>query len=171
VTAGLVSHRIPCFSFIVKESSKTGPLLPKICKDLNVHFSYFKDLKNGIDVTLEDGRLIRSKDVTGDATQGRKLVIVGDTCDATGIVKASMNCDLLIHEATLDNCRETTAVQRGHSTPSMAVEMAKLCNAKRLALNHIGSQFLPFHIEKDIGALDKRTDRDLLLEVINFNKY
>jgi hypothetical protein len=45
VTAGLISHRVPCFGFVVQEVDKAGPLLEEECKKRGLHFSLFPDLK------------------------------------------------------------------------------------------------------------------------------
>lgn len=54
----------------------------------------------GKDVTLADGSIIRAADVTGSPVKGRKLVYIGDTGDASNIVEAARDCDLLVHDAT-----------------------------------------------------------------------
>ena len=54
----------------------------------------------GKDVTLPDGSIIRAADVTGPSVKGRKLVYVGDTGDASNIIEAARDCDLLVHDAT-----------------------------------------------------------------------
>lgn len=86
----------------------------------------------------------------------RKLVILGDTHDASAIepLLRSPPPSLLIHEATdayipasVDpqarrkekDVREK-AIAKGHSTPTMAGEFAKRVGAERLVLNHIGSR-------------------------------
>jgi hypothetical protein len=53
---------------------------------------------------------------------------------------------------------------QGHATPSVAAEMALKCGAKRLILNHVGSQFLPFNTKKTIYTEDVRSDQELLHE-------
>lgn len=71
--AGLISHRVPCFGYVVKEVDKAGPLLEDECKKRGLHFSLFPDLKLGKDVALESGEVVRAKDVVGPSTRGRKV--------------------------------------------------------------------------------------------------
>ncbi|GLB35292.1 putative beta-lactamase superfamily domain containing protein [Lyophyllum shimeji] len=87
----------------------------------------------------------------------RKLVILGDTSDASAIIPLCVNPppSLLVHEATdahiprhVDyNATRTPeavldkALSRGHSIPSMAGAFAKSIGAERLVLNHIGGRF------------------------------
>lgn len=87
------------------------------------------------------------------------MVILGDTYDPSSIVPlcSDPSPSLLIHEATDSTLSpETddggrlskrsladvmkTALARGHSTPTMAGEFAKLINAQKLVLNHIGGR-------------------------------
>lgn len=90
----------------------------------------------------------------------RKLVILGDTYDASPIIpliqpSTTMPVSLLIHEATdtyisrqIDPSARRTkdevdskVVARGHSTPVMAGTFAKQIGAQKVVLNHIGSRF------------------------------
>ena len=42
----------------------------------------------------------------------RKLVYVGDTSDASNLIKEAMDCDILIHEATGDEVRRSSVARR-----------------------------------------------------------
>ncbi|KAG1843572.1 beta-lactamase-like protein [Suillus subalutaceus] len=90
----------------------------------------------------------------------RKLVILGDTYDASPIIpliqsSTTTPVSLLIHEATdayisrqIDPSARRTkdevdskVAARGHSTPVMAGTFAKQIGAQKVVLNHIGSRF------------------------------
>ncbi|KAM6500755.1 Beta-lactamase-like protein [Amanita muscaria] len=88
----------------------------------------------------------------------RKIVILGDTSDPSAIVPLCIDPSpaLLIHEATdahipyhvdvkLGRRDEeevlSKTLSRGHSSPAMAGAFARLVDAQRLVLNHIGARF------------------------------
>jgi ribonuclease BN (tRNA processing enzyme) len=66
----------------------------------------------GMDVTLADGTIIRAADVTGPPVKGRKLVYIGDTGDASNIIEAARDCDLLVHDATGLDPRKVAGTRR-----------------------------------------------------------
>ena len=66
----------------------------------------------GMDVTLADGSIIRATDVTGPPVKGRKLVYIGDTGDASNIIEAARDCDLLVHDATGLDPRKVAGTRR-----------------------------------------------------------
>lgn len=94
---------------------------------------------------------------------GRKVVILGDTSDPLAIAPLAQDATVLVHEATnawlppeLEKGASTMtlaevrlrAISRGHSTPDMAGEFAKLISAKRLYLNHFSTKYVFIIIHK-----------------------
>lgn len=86
---------------------------------------------------------------------GRKIVVLGDTSDPSAIAPLAQGATLLVHEATNawlppdleKNSYSMTpaevrsrAISRGHSTPDMAGNFAKLIGAKGLYLNHFSAK-------------------------------
>ena len=90
------------------------------------------DVKLGLDVMLDDGTIIKAEELTGEPLKGRKVVYLGDTSDASNLIEAAKDCDILIHEATTDDARLKDCAKLGHATPSVAARMAIQCNARRL---------------------------------------
>ena len=146
VTAGLIQHSAPCFGFVIHETDKSGPLDPDKIASLGVPQSSLRSaLKYGQTVTLPNGRVVKPSDVIdlSQNTAGRKVVILGDTSDASMLEPIAIDCDLLIHEATLLNTSQSSNIirSRGHSTPYTVASTAHLFRARRVLLNHISPQF------------------------------
>lgn len=111
---------------------------------------------NRIPITLADGTVLQPPLMGG---KGRKLVILGDTYDASGCESIAQDADFLVHESTnaympdLDESQSKpittfesvleTAKSHGHSVPEVAGDFAKRINAKMLALNHLSIKYMP----------------------------
>jgi len=132
------------------ERNKEG-LLQQGLSDPNKIFRLLKTLKAGEAVNLPDGTLLRAEDVMEGPKQGRKVVICGDTSDASGIAELARDCDVLVHEATnafllpFDKGTymdvERFARAHGHSTPQMAGHFAQRVGAKRLVMTHFSPRY------------------------------
>jgi len=57
------------------------------------------------------------------------------------LVKAGIDCDLLIHEATFDDSKQEDAVKKRHSTSSEARRMAEQMHAKHTVLTHFSQRY------------------------------
>ena len=142
VEAKLLQHRVPSFGYRIVEKDLPAKLdINKLKKDniqIDSHYAY---LKEGLTVTLEDGRTISGKDYQGVIKQGKKLAILGDTIPCQASIDLAKNVDLLVHEATQEQALEAKAIERGHSTTVHAASIAKQANAKRLIITHISPRY------------------------------
>ena len=76
-----------------------------------------------------------------DLASGQKIVFSGDCRPSQSLVKAGINCNLLIHEATFDDIRMQDALKKKHSTISEAVGIAKKMNAEHTILTHFSQRY------------------------------
>jgi ribonuclease Z len=134
-----ISHSVTTYGYVVEEK----PRLPKINVEKVTSMGLnpgplYKQLQLGRNVTLANGTVIRSEDVLHPVVPGRKIVILGDTCDASAIKQLAMNADVVIHETTLPDERNDVALERGHSSPATAGQFARSVNAKQLVITHFG---------------------------------
>ncbi|MFC4411187.1 ribonuclease Z [Chungangia koreensis] len=144
VTAKELEHVIPCYGYRVEQKPLPGKLLVEKTSEIGVPKGpLLKRLKDGQDVTLEDGRLIRSADVTTPPISGFTVSILGDTRYCHKSIELSRDAHIVVHEATFDAGTEELAKPYGHSTILEAATVAKEAGAKALIANHISARFLP----------------------------
>eukprot|EP00940_MAST-03C_sp_MAST-3C-sp2_P001778 g1778.t1 len=116
-------------------------------KNMDIQEAY-RMLKREDPIPLSDGTTLDPNapdvNVLGPKRPGRKICILGDTCDPSSISEFAADADVLVHEATYyefgnrDVPRHIVR-RRGHSTARMAGEYAAKIGAKRLILNHVPS--------------------------------
>ena len=59
------------------------------------------------------------------------------------------DCDVLIHEATMDDDLLDEAIIKRHSTTSQAIEMGKSMNAKHTILTHFSQRYAKIPVIKE----------------------
>lgn len=136
-----VEHRIKANGYAFVEFERPGRFDAEAARKLGVSdVRDFGRLQRGEAVTGADGE-VSSEQVVGEARQGRKVVITGDTspCEMTRI--AAHGAQLLVHDATFSGEERDRAAETGHSTARQAAELAREVEAKLLALVHISSRY------------------------------
>ncbi|KAL3689447.1 hypothetical protein R1sor_015756 [Riccia sorocarpa] len=137
VRAGFLRHSTPCWGYVVEEHTRRGRFDVDRAREAGVKpGKYFRMLEAGDSVMLEDGTIVYPSDVLGPPRRGRKVVILGDTCDSKSLRTAAMEADVLVHEATVLEQDAAEVLQRGHSTARMAGEFAREIRADTLVLTH-----------------------------------
>lgn len=165
VLAAPIKHRVFCVGYVFQEDNVPGKLDVEKLKQYGIKQGpLFGKLKNGIDVTLDDGTIVKASTVVGDDQPGRKVVIMGDTHDPMGIAKIAQNCDVLVHESTLDDEQQQLAIDRGHSCPQMAAQFANLLQCKKLILTHFSARFEKEGKQQPVATKSKAPSVSLLRE-------
>lgn len=72
---------------------------------------------------------------------GKKIVYSGDTIPCENLVKLGQDCDLLIHEATMEDDLVNEAKMKFHSTTSQAIQVGKQMRSKFTLLTHFSQRY------------------------------
>lgn len=143
-----LQHVIPSYGLRIEQKPLPGKLLMDRVRAFGVPKGpLLKQLKDGHDITLEDGQIVYSKDVTGEQQQGFVVTVLGDTTLCEASIQLAKNADVLIHEATLNKETGEIAKDYGHSTIQDAAYVARKAEVKALIANHISARFLPNELE------------------------
>ncbi|WP_159592270.1 ribonuclease Z [Streptococcus halichoeri] len=152
-----LAHTIFCIGYRIVQKDLEGTLNAEALKAAGVPFGpLFGQVKNGQDVVLEDGRLIRASDFISAPKKGKIITIIGDTRKTPASVRLARDADVLVHESTYGRGDDRMARNHGHSTNMQAAEIAKEAKAKRLLLNHVSARFLGRacrQLEKDAATI------------------
>jgi ribonuclease Z len=142
VEAAELDHRICCFGYRIVERPRPGKLDLALLTRYGVQPGpLYGKLKNGEDVTLLGGQIIRSSEAVGPPTKGRIVTILGDTRPCEHSNRLAKSADLLVHEATFAAGMEEKAAAYGHSTVLQAAQAAARADAKRLVVTHFSARF------------------------------
>lgn len=144
VEAVATDHGVPSLGWMLDEADRPGRFDVDAARALGVEPGRdFGALQRGEDVTLADGRLVRSNEVVGESRSGRRIVYSGDTRPCDGIYDVAREASLLVHEATFLHEDVARARDTGHTTALEAGELAADANVALLALTHVSTRYMP----------------------------
>lgn len=145
VTAAQLQHRMPCWGYVFEEpatvvdpSTVPPPLLKRRSGGAQDE-GESEDENNS-----SDGESTSSSTNSTEerwVRPGRKMVLLGDTCDSSAILDIARGCDVLSHEATFQKGMEEKAAVATHSTSEQAGAFAKIVRAKNLVLTHFSGRY------------------------------
>ena len=139
-----LKHRIPSFAYRVNQKPKTGRFNIDKASALKIPPGpVYAALQRGEEVRLEDGRIFSGKDFCGPLRPGVSIVYCTDTVYTESAIDISKDADLLIHESTYAYEETEMAYQRGHSTATMAAQIASKANVNQLILTHFSPRYTP----------------------------
>lgn len=161
VTCLELDHGIQSFGYRIVEHDHKGMLQVERLKTDGVPFGpLYGRIKNGEDVTLDDGRVIHGADYVGAAQKGRIVTILGDTRKHQNSAILAKDANVLVHESTFDGADRKIARDYFHSTSLDAAEIAKEAKAKQLFLTHISARYLgkeAYELEKEAQTIFKNS--------------
>jgi ribonuclease Z len=147
-------HTVPSISYVIEERTRPGKFFLEKAKGLGIPPGpLYQRLQKGETITHK-GKEIRPEMVMGPSRNGRKIIFSGDTLPTRELIEQARNCDVLVHDATVDSSLEGKANKYGHSSARQAAEVAKECNARFLLLTHISPRYEELEVlEKDAKAV------------------
>jgi ribonuclease Z len=146
-------HNVPTLIYALEEYDKSGRFRVDKAKALGIPPGpLYRKLQLGKSIVFK-GKRIKSEEVLGKPRKGRKIVYANDTRPCENVVELAKDCDVLIHDATVDTKLEAKANEYGHSSARQAATIAKKANAKLLLLVHFSPRY------KEVGILEKEAKK------------
>jgi ribonuclease Z len=137
-----VDHGVSSIGYALIEDERPGRFDVEAADALGVPFGPERGtLQSGDPVTLENGTVVTPAQVMGEARPGRTVVIAGDTAPARSVLEASIDADLLVHEATFLEDERERAEETLHSTAVDAAQLAQAAGVRMLALTHLSTRY------------------------------
>lgn len=136
-----LKHRIYTNGFLFEEKMDKRKLNTDAVQNYEIDKCYFQNIKNGKDITLDDGRLIENAQLTFDPTPPKSYAFCSDTAYNEAIIPIINGVDLLYHESTFLQSEETLAGKTMHSTAKEAATIALKANVKQLVLGHYSTRY------------------------------
>ncbi len=157
VDAAPLAHPVQCIGYILTEAAKPGALDARRAAQFGVKGKDLGRLKAGEDVTVmaADGATttLRASDFLSVPIPGRRVLLLGDTCDSSAVLLHGRGFHAIVHESTFDDTSAALALPRGHSTARMAGAFASAAGAERLLLTHFSQRFRPRSKDADAGRV------------------
>ena len=136
-----LKHRIYTNGFLFEEKMDKRKLNTDAVQNYEIDKCYFQNIKNGKDITLDDGRLIENAQLTFDPTPPKSYAFCSDTAYNEAIIPIINGVDVLYHESTFLQSEETLAGKTMHSTAREAATIALKANVKQLVLGHYSTRY------------------------------
>ncbi|HEV8358920.1 MAG TPA: ribonuclease Z [Candidatus Thermoplasmatota archaeon] len=141
ISARSLRHNVPNLGYAVTEQQRPGRFNKPRAQELGVpEGPLYGRLQRGEDVTLPDGRVVRSQDVVGAPRRGRKVVYTGDCLPNEATVQLAEGADVLVHDSTFGS-DYAAANEYGHSTAAQAAFIASKASVEQLVLTHFSARY------------------------------
>ena len=141
VTTIPLAHRIYTNGFLFQEKPQERSLNVAAVSKYNIDKAYYRVVKQGKDVTLEDGQVIPNSELTFDPPPPKSYAYCSDTVYDPSIVPLLKQADLLYHEATFLESESELARKTKHATAKEAATIAKEAGVHQLLLGHFSTRY------------------------------
>ncbi len=136
-----LKHRIYTNGFLFQEKIGERKLDINAVQEYEIETCYFQNIKNGKDITLNDGRVIPNEKLSFEALPPKSYAFCSDTIFDESIVSLIQDVDVLYHESTFLDSEAHLSGKTMHSTAKQAATIALKSNAKQLILGHYSTRY------------------------------
>jgi ribonuclease Z len=136
-----LKHRIACCGFIFEEKERKPKIRKEEIARYNLPPSQIIALKNGEDIVLENGNILRSAEICTPPDPPRSYAYCSDTAYAEKVIHEVKGASTIYHEATFLESEKVRAKETFHSTAAQAGKVANLSGALKLIIGHFSSRY------------------------------
>ena len=141
VTTIPLQHRVYCNGYLFKAKPNDRKLIVSKVLNLNIDKAYFRGIKKGKDVKLEDGSIIPNHELTEDPPPPKSYAFCSDTRFDRKKIEQLQEVTVLYHESTFLESHAHLGSFTGHSTAKEAAQIAKEANVEKLILGHYSTRY------------------------------
>lgn len=136
-----LQHRVYTNGFLFQEKPGDRKLNLGAVFNYEIDKCYYQKIKNGSDITLDDGRIIPNEKLTFDPTPTQSYAFCSDTKYNEDIIPLIENVDVLYHESTFLEQDKDKTTHTMHATAIEAATIAKKANVGTLVLGHYSTRY------------------------------
>ncbi|TDP59528.1 ribonuclease Z [Flavobacterium dankookense] len=144
-----LKHRIYTNGFLFQEKIGDRKLNVQAVEKYEIETCYYQNIKNGKDITLDNGTIIPNETLTFDPIPPKSYAFCSDTMYDETIIPIIQNADILYHETTFLETEADKAEKTMHSTAKEAAQIATKANIKQLILGHYSTRYSNIELFKD----------------------
>lgn len=136
-----LKHRVYTNGYLFQEKPDERKLDVEAVQKYDIHVAYYQKIKNGSDITLDNGTVIENEKLTFDPPPAKSYAFCSDTVYHEAVIPIIQNADILYHESTFLNSEAPLAQKTLHSTAKEAATIALKANVKQLILGHYSTRY------------------------------
>lgn len=136
-----LDHRVYTNGYLFESKPGDRKLRIGAIEDLGIDRCYYQKIKQGGDIKLDDGTIVRNQDITYDPEPTESYAFCSDTYYSEAVVPIIKDVDVLYHESTFLESESHYTERTKHCTAKQAATIAKLANAKTLVLGHYSTRY------------------------------
>ncbi|WP_103068367.1 ribonuclease Z [Aquimarina sediminis] len=144
-----LQHRIYCNGFLFKEKSGDRVLLIDKVLNYNIDKAYYKSIKKGKDVTLDNGKIVPNSELTAPPKPVKSYAYCSDTKYNEEKISLIEKATVLYHESTFLESHKHLCEKTGHSSAIEAASIAKKANVGTLILGHYSTRYQNIEMFRD----------------------
>ena len=136
-----LDHRVYTNGFLFHEKVGERKLNIEAVEQHGIDKAYFRKIKLGEDIMLDNGKRIPNRELTFDPPRPWNYAYCSDTAFKPDLIPALKDIRILYHEATFLETEAHLAKKTKHSTAKQAARIAKDAGVEELILGHFSTRY------------------------------
>ena len=143
-----LKHRVYTNGFLFQEKPAERKLDMNAVLNYEIDSCYYQNIKNGKDITLDDGRVIPNSSLSFDPPATKSYAYCSDTKYTESIIPYIQDATVLYHESTFLESEEALAKKTMHATAKQAALIAQKAGVGQLILGHYSTRYANIELFK-----------------------